>query len=191
MANILREAHVMENALSRADSNRAEYKRLRAKDLIWALGAALFAVALVFTAVFTSVHITDGGMSPTFSRGDVVLFNRLSKYFVSPSRGDVVLFMRDGQAELGRIVALPGESVDISGGAVYINGALLDEGKYTSGGAFELSRYITPEGCYFVLPDDRARADVFDAAALSLDAKEIAGVAFMRVSPLSSIVIFG
>lgn len=182
---------MMENALSRADSNRAEYKRLRAKDLIWALGAALFAVALVFTAVFTSVHITDGGMSPTFSRGDVVLFNRLSKYFVSPSRGDVVLFMRDGQAELGRIVALPGESVDISGGAVYINGALLDEGKYTSGGAFELSRYITPEGCYFVLPDDRARADVFDAAALSLDAKEIAGVAFMRVSPLSSIVIFG
>ncbi|HWQ58060.1 MAG TPA: signal peptidase I [Clostridia bacterium] len=176
----------------RARRNRQEYKRLRAYGWLWAVFAASLAVAFIFTALFTSIRATDAGMAPFVAENDIVLYSRLSRYVLAPKRGDVLAFYaeKNGPTYVGRAVGLPGETVEIRGGRVYIDGVLLDESAYASGACPDMAALSVPEGCYFVLPDARAYAGVEDAAKLTVSGNAIVGTAFLRVSPLHRIALF-
>jgi signal peptidase I len=100
--------------------------------------------------------VTD--MSPTLRPGDRAGLDKLTYYITPPHRGDIVAIRAPG-AELGfdirRIVALPGETVDIKGGVLTVNGARTAD-SYAHGklrGDFGPQRLS--EDKYFVLPDDR------------------------------------
>ena len=67
-------------------------------------------------------------MSPSLNAYDVVMVNQLSYDLGKPDRFDVVVFRReDGKANIKRIIGLPGETVQIRGGQVYINGEVLPD----------------------------------------------------------------
>lgn len=137
-------------------------------------------------------HLGTPAKIPAVQPGDVILFDRLSKYFQTPARGDIVAFS-DATGEgmfVGRVVGLPGETVAISGGRVYVGGILLDERAYAMGALpADLAETELPVGCFFILPDDRVDA-VVDAGKLTVDASRIRGRAFVRVSPLGRIGLF-
>ena len=69
-------------------------------------------------------------MEPALSTGDTVLIDELSYRFIKPKRMDIVLFQRaDKSYNMKRIVGLPGETVIIQNGRIYINGELLETTK--------------------------------------------------------------
>ncbi len=180
-----------DTGLRRTAQNRGEYGRLRLYTWIAVMCAAALALALVFTLWLFGVQVRDSGMAPSIAPGDVILFDRLAKHFLAPARGDIVLFSdKTGEgAYVGRVVGLPGESVAIYEGRVYIGGVLLDERAYAMGACGDMESTAIPEGSFFILPDDRARA-VVAADRLIVDASRIRGRALIRVSPAARIGIF-
>ena len=165
-----------ETGLRRVARNQAEYARLRLYTWLWAFGVAGVTLTLLFTAWLFGVQVRDSGMAPA----------------IEPARGDIVAFS-DAAGEgtyAGRIVGMPGETVAVSGGRVYIGGSLLDERAYAMGAlAADCPETHIPEGSFFILPDDRSDA-LTDVAKLIVDASRIKGSALVRVSPLSRIGIF-
>ena len=116
--------------------------------------------------LFFSCSTESKSMEPTIVPDSVVFTDRLAYIFNDPERFDVVSFRRageeDGNVLIRRIVALPGETVLISRGVVYINGEVLDVSAYISeitsdGIAGEEFRLGEDE--YFVLGDTPANSE--------------------------------
>ncbi|HBZ52666.1 MAG TPA: signal peptidase I [Eubacterium sp.] len=103
--------------------------------------------------------VPTGSMDPTIKANDRLIGNRLAYRNSDPQRGDIVIFpFPDNESEtfVKRIIGLPGETVEIHDGHVYINGAILDESAYLSvetKGTF--GPYIVPFDSYFMLGDNR------------------------------------
>ena len=124
-----------------------------------------FAVALavglfINRFIIASIHVPTGSMESTIMPGDRLFGNRLAYINSDPQRGDIVVFpFPDNEEEtyIKRIIGLPGETVNIIDGKVYINDSeepldepYVKETPYGSYGPFEV-----PEGCYFMLGDNR------------------------------------
>ena len=92
---------------------------------------------------------------------DRVIGSRLSYLFEEPQRGDIVIFRFPDNEKIyyvKRVIGLPGETVEIHDGHVYLNGSEepLEEGYIREPMIPEESaHYEVPEGCYFVLGDNR------------------------------------
>lgn len=88
------------------------------------------AVALTYFVGMRTSVIGDS-MEPALSNGQEILINRFRYKLSSPKRGDVVVFLPNGNQNthyyVKRIIALPGETVQIINGKVYIDGELLEE----------------------------------------------------------------
>ena len=112
-------------------------------------------------------HQVSGlSMFPTFHDQDLLLSNLFAVRQNKLGRGDVIVFhspVEDEKLYIKRIIALPGETVQISGGKVYLNGSLFDESKYlkpevmTYGEAFMRDGDVVtvPPDTYFVMGDNR------------------------------------
>ena len=77
-----------------------------------------------------TVSVTGSSMYPALQPGDRALSEPVSYLVREPARGDIVQFSTgagNGRALVRRIVGLPGETVQIIGVKVYINGTVLDE----------------------------------------------------------------
>ena len=140
--------------------------------------------------------LVDGtSMNPTLQHKDSVLVEKLSYRFGEPKRYDIVVFRylhQDNTYYIKRIIGLPGETVQIIDGYVYINGERLKDEVYgndvmiSAGTAAEpivLGQYE-----YFVLGDNRngssdSRADSVGNVTKS----QIVGKAFVRIWPLTEI----
>lgn len=147
-------------------------------------------------------HQVNGrSMVPTFQSGDYVLTDKVSYRTGDPERGDVVVFHAPAEAGcptgtgcdfIKRILAVPGETVSVHDGAVYINGEKLDEpylpeGLQTSTGKFIGDRTVTigPDE-YFAVGDNRDHSS--DSRVWGPVSKsEIVGKAFFRYWPMNVI----
>ncbi len=104
-------------------------------------------------------------MQPNFPNGEYLLTDKITYRFHEPKRGDVIVFkppVNPNEEFIKRIIGLPGETVSINRGKIYINGKLLPETYLkdtvvTSGEDFltEGKQYTVPAGKYFVCGDNR------------------------------------
>ena len=129
--------------------------------IIGTLVVVFLAVALTYFIGMRTSVIGDS-MEPALGNGQEILINRFVYKLSSPKRGDVVVFLPNGNQNthyyVKRIIALPGETVQILNGKVYIDGELLEEDesydKIKDAGIAE--NEITLESNeYFVLGDNR------------------------------------
>jgi signal peptidase I len=96
-------------------------------------------------------------MLPTLRPGYFVIVNKLAYLWSQPNRGDVIVFRQpqdSSQRYIKRTIGLPGDTVRIGGGEVYINGALLHE-PYLQVRTDRDGTWEVPENEYFVMGDNR------------------------------------
>ena len=97
-------------------------------------------------------------MMPNVYEGDYILVNKVSYIFRDPERGEIIVFRspRNPDCDLiKRIIGLPGETVEIRGGKVLINGSPMTEPYVMESPQYELLPQEIPSGYYFVLGDNR------------------------------------
>lgn len=117
----------------------------------------LLAALLAFC--FDRAKIESGSMEPTFMTGSTKIF--VNSIFVRDiERNMIVEFSHDGRIFCKRVIGNAGDEVRVSDGKVYVNGNLLDE-PYASGITLpgKDSVYIVPEGCIFVMGDNRENSN--------------------------------
>lgn len=135
------------------------------------------------------VQMNGNAMAPNFNNGTYLISNVVRPSNIAVNRGDVIIFKSPINSDLEsikRVIGMPGETVEIKSGEIYINGQKLDESKYLSsdvktyGGAFLIEEQVIniPTGQYFMLGDNRS--DSIDSRDWGLISQEniISKVAF-------------
>ena len=128
------------------------------KNIVETVIIALVAF-LIFSFVLRPGRIPSSSMGPTLRIGDIVLANGLAYIASDPQRGDIVIFKADVTGEdvlIKRVIGMPGDSLMFVDGYLYINGELvyeeyLPEDMETN----SFKDFEVPEGCYFVMGDNR------------------------------------
>ena len=103
-------------------------------------------------------EVPTGSMEHTIEVDDCIMGFRLAYLFSEPERGDIVIFPWPDDPEITyvkRIIGLPGETVEIKDGSVFINGVALQEGYLKEEMLGKFGPYEVPEGSYFMLGDNR------------------------------------
>jgi signal peptidase I len=150
-------------------------------------------VALL-VAIFTLVNLASAryvvegpSMEPNFYTGQFIVVNRLAYWFTEPTRGDVIVFHNpeDPAHEfIKRVIGLPGDTIRIQNGEVYINGKVLSEPYIKSACANHRcdSTWTLDATHYFVLGDNRNQSrDGHNFGPL--DRSLIVGLAWARYWP--------
>lgn len=138
-----------------------------------AIGGWVLRIAVVCVLAFWVVRylgqwrsVVGDSMNPVLHNGDIVLVNQIVYDASNPKRGDVIVFKPDGNEDLHvymkRIVGLPGETIQIKDGKLYIDGKELKEEYKTTaiedaGVAVEEIKLKKDE--YFVLGDNRMASE--------------------------------
>ena len=97
-------------------------------------------------------------MEPNFYEGERLLVNKVVYHFTEPKRGDVIILhppLAPEAVYIKRVIALPGDSIEVKNGSVYVNGTKLSEPYIKEPPAYTFHLTEIPENEYFVLGDNR------------------------------------
>lgn len=129
--------------------------------------ALAIVIALLVRKYVFALYVVDGSsMQPTLADGQILMVNNFHYRFWQPEQGDVIVFTRTdlpasrrglmgGNALVKRVVALPGETVYINDGKVYVDGEPLSEDYVNAAIIGTYGPETLGEGQYFVLGDNR------------------------------------
>lgn len=157
------------------------------------VGVVLAITFLIITFVGQRTHVSGESMENTLDDGDQLIVDKLTYRFHDPERFDIIVFpfrYKDNTYYIKRIIGLPGETVQIADGEIYINGEVLEEsyGREVMQDAGLAAEPITlGDDEYFVLGDNRNySSDSRDPSVALIHRKEIIGRAWLRIWPLNS-----
>ncbi len=155
--------NVEENYMEEPKKDRQERDILKEIMSWFGIVIAAFISAFIITNfIIINAKIPTGSMENTIMAGDRVIGFRWSYLFSNPKRGDVVVFKfpdDESQNYVKRIIGLPGETVEIKSGIVYINGVALEENYLKETPYREnFGPYEVPERHYFMMGDNRNRS---------------------------------
>lgn len=176
------------------DQLKAELKRERHKltygatlrSTIYSLVTVAAVAVLVATLLLPVLQIYGTSMSPTLEDGQIVVSVKTGKL----EQGDIVAFYYNNKILVKRVIAGPGQWVDIDEeGNVYVDGQLLDEPyvveKSLGSCNIELP-YQVADGRWFVMGDHRSvSVDSRDRAVGCVSEEQIVGRLTFRIWPLS------
>ena len=122
---------------------------------------------VVFLIVFLSLRfyfypwftVRQTSMLPTLENGDVVVVSHVDVLRGSIKRGDIIVFhlgsKKEGEYLVKRVIGLPGDTIELKDGIVYVNGTRLCESYVVYKDHSNYGPVTVPEGRYFVLGDNR------------------------------------
>jgi signal peptidase I len=170
----------------------------------------VLALALLMFLLVRSVaqnFVVDGGsMEPTFYNGEMLIVNKLAyrtfdvswlpftdkgdwRPFGTPQPGDVVVFKfpQDQNRDfIKRVVAVSGQTVEVRGGEVYVDGVIQNEPYLDQAPTYDYGPTMVPEGQIFVLGDNRNNS--YDSHSWGLlDESLLIGRAELRYWPLDRV----
>ncbi|NMA53005.1 MAG: signal peptidase I [Peptococcaceae bacterium] len=146
------------------------------------------------TFVAEARWIPSESMLPTLNIGDRLLIDKISFHFCGIDRGDLIVFEAPPssglqEAMIKRVIGLPGDTIAIKNGLVYINGDPLDEPYELEKPKDDYQAVVIPENSLFVMGDNRN--DSFDSRYWGTVPDElIIGKAVARFYPFSEATIF-
>ena len=165
--------------------------------LLWILAVG-GAIALAYFLVHFGLAKTtvDASMAPTLDDGDRILVDRIRYRIVKPKRNDIIVFCQDSNPDrkdafynVKRIVGLPGETIQIKNGGIFINGEEMTEAVNVDRMMIAgLATYEVKLGDdeYFVLGDSRNSSEDSRYASIgNVKRSEIIGYAWIRLNRFS------
>ncbi len=198
-----KKAREIEKTLRLMEKNDKEEMRSDKEKAVREILGWVVYIAIVICATYLIVNfvgqrtrVSGSSMLPTLCDSDNLIVDKISYRFRDPERFEVVVFPYRAMEEtyyIKRIIGLPGETVQIIGGYIYIDGKKLDESyglevidsdKY----GIAATPIILGEDEYFVMGDNRnASADSRESAVGLIHKDEFIGRAWIRIWPLKSI----
>lgn len=159
-------------------------------DWILYIGIVLILSWLIVTFVGVRTVVDGQSMEPTLQDGNNLIVDKLSYRFRDPKRCEIIVFpykYEENTYYIKRIIGLPGETVQVKNGEVYIDGEILGEdygaeAMEDAGIASDPIELGTDE--YFVLGDNRNHSsDSRDPSVGVLRREDLIGRAWIRIYP--------
>lgn len=146
---------------------------------------------LIITYVGQRTRVSGDSMNPTLQDGDNLIVDKISYRFRDPERYDIIVFPfkhEENTFYIKRIIGLPGETIQVVDGYVYIDGELLESDIYGAEVIREANIAAEPialgEDEYFVLGDNRNHSsDSRDPSVGVLTREDLLGRAWVRIYP--------
>lgn len=186
-------------------------------DVVFNIVVIVAIVAGIRTFLVSPFQVEGHSMDNTLADGEYIVINKLTYILGDPDRGDIVVFRPPNDPNkfyVKRVIGLPGDTVDIRGGKVYVKPAGADRSteleepyldpenagntfpRVPSDGAASSARYVVPEGRFFLLGDNRKNSH--DSRSFVVDGKpepyvadaDIKGRFWFVVLPITKIHAF-
>lgn len=179
----------LEVELKRFRRREAYNKALRGTVYVLTIVAAV--AVLIATLVLPVLQIEGTSMEPTLTNGDIVLLTKTTRF----NRGDLCGFTWNNKLLIKRVIALPGDWIEIDNdGVIYLNGEKLEEPyvQELALGECDLDfPFQVPQEQYFVVGDMRVSSvDSRNTLIGCIPKDQIVGKVFFRVWPFKSIRFF-
>ena len=156
------------------------------RELLITFGLAL-AIYLVLQTSIQSSIVSNISMEPGLIAGDRLIVIKPIYSFASPERGDVIIIhppIEPQKEYVKRLIGLPGDTVQISGGRVFINATALEEPYLKETPDYQYGPFTVPQNNYFVLGDNRNYSND-SHTGWTVTGDKIIGKAWVRIWPAS------
>lgn len=166
----------------------------------WIEGLQTFGLSIVLALgirqfVAEARYIPSGSMEPTLQINDRLVIEKIGYHFNPPVRGDIIVFWPPAElfppgkrrdAFIKRVIGLPGDTVEITQGKVYVDGQPLQESYIKAPPEYQWGPERVPDKSYLVLGDNRNSS--YDSHAWGFVPQEnIIGKAVVRFWPLNRV----
>ena len=135
------------------------YRRAANSDFIIYLLTLMTVAIFIRTFIFEPVQCIGISMYPTLVGGEGMFTEKLTYTVSAPQRDDIIICRYPYHTEkcVKRVIAVPGDRISISDGAIYLNGERLDESAYWDGYIedSDMPEVTVPDKCLFVVGDNR------------------------------------
>lgn len=159
------------------------------------IAAVIFLAYFIIYYALEKTNVIGISMEGTLYNDEPIIIDKFSYRISDPKRFDVIVFKQGGNEHsyynIKRVIGLPGETVQLLGGYILINGLVIEdivnaEPMMNYGLAEEL--ITLEENEYFVLGDNRNNSEDSRFASIgNIRREEIIGKAFLRLSPFNFI----
>lgn len=158
----------------------------------------LITLMIAFTFVYfvgLRTSVVGQSMTETLSSGDEILINRFVYKVTDPKRNDIIAFLPNGNEKshyyVRRVIAVPGDTVKIDNGTVYVNGIQAEEETDTASmedAGLAAEELTLADNEFFVLGDNRNNSEDSRFANIGNIKKEyIVGKAWFKIRPFSEL----
>jgi signal peptidase I len=164
--------------------------------LDWGINLGIAAIATVLVVIFIGrITIVEGNsMAPTLKDNNILIIQSLTQRFGGIKQGDIVvmripeLLRNEGKFAVKRVIATEYQHVEIKDGKVYVDGEAVSEpyanGAETLADGSLYSDTIVPEGCIYVLGDNRLPGKSRDSRVFGpVSVKRVIGKCLVRIYP--------
>ena len=181
--------------MSREKADKEEKKGFKREALSWVICivVTILLTEFILNFVIINANIPSGSMENTIMTNDKLIALRTSYWFKDPKRGDIIIFKYpedEREWYIKRVIALPGETVQVKDGKVYINGSSkpLSEPYIKEEPVEDFGPYTVPKNGYFVMGDNRnlSQDSRFEYVG-NVKREDIIGRAWIIISPFNKI----
>jgi signal peptidase I len=149
----------------------------------------VIALAIFFTlrATVQAYKVIETCMEPNYMEGEWLLVSKATYWFHEPERGDVIILDPPFETEkvyIKRLIGLPGDTVEVKDGAVYIDGTALEEPYIKEAPTYTFPLTELGDDEYFVLGDNRNFAND-SHSGWTISREDIIGKAWFSYWPTS------
>lgn len=179
-------------------------------DTLQSVVIAIFICIVVYLFLATPNQVSGPSMQPSYVDGELLITNKVSQWLGSSdlgkdlgldyTRGDVIVFQKPGLRDfIKRIVGMPGDTIMVKNGYVFINSHQITEDYIpsevrTNGGTFlkEGEEKTVPQGSYFVMGDNRTNSEDSRYEEVGFVSRDwMKGKVLVRYWPINTFSIIG
>ena len=182
------------------DRAEEQYENMRGSRSFRNVSFLLYIAIVVLIAltirsfIAEPIRVDGDSMIPTLVHNEDMFVEKMSYWFSDPLRGDIIICFYPGYTEscVKRVIGLPGDTVEVKEGKIFINGTALDESSYWKDEIIgEMDPVLVPARNVFVIGDNRnGSKDSRNPSVGSIPYSKVVGRVVAVVYPFDELEVF-